>query len=78
MAAPRCTRVAKVMLEHAETLSHAVKRNGSVQYVIRAGSGELGKARAPCSAHVHRTLLIRYSGSSPTVVQDDEYTAGPN
>ena len=42
MDAPRCTRVAEVVLHDRDTLSHAVKRNGSVQYVIWAGSSELG------------------------------------
>ena len=75
MAAPRCTRVAKVMLQHAETLSRAVKRNGAVQYTwSRPAPVSLAK-------HVHLALHMcttRYSRSSPTVVQDDEYTAGPN
>ena len=42
MDAPRCTGVAEVVLHDHETLSHAVKRDGSVQYVVRAGSSELG------------------------------------
>ena len=54
MAAPRCTTVAEVMLNDGETLSCAEKRNGSGQYVIRAGSGELGEACAACSAVVHQ------------------------
>ena len=54
MAAPRCTTVAEVMLNDRETLSYAEKRNGSGQYVIRAGPGELGEACAARSAVVHQ------------------------
>ena len=54
MAAPRCTTVAEVMLNERETLSCAEKRDGSGQYVIRAGSGELGEARAARSSVVHQ------------------------
>ena len=42
MHAPRCTGVAEMMLHDRETLSREVKRNGTVQYVVRAGSSELG------------------------------------
>ena len=56
MAAPRCTMLAEVMLHDRETLSHAEKRNGSDQWVVRAGSAELGEARAACSAQVHHSL----------------------
>ena len=54
MAAPRCTTVAEVMLNERETLSCAEKRDGSGQYVIRAGSGELGEACAARFAVVHQ------------------------
>ena len=57
MHAPRCTGVAEMVLHDRDTLSHEVKRNGTVQYVVRAGSAELGEARAACSAQVHHTLL---------------------
>ena len=56
MAAPRCTMLAEVMLHDPETLSHAEKRDGSDQWVVRSGSPELGEARAACSAHVHHSL----------------------
>ena len=56
MAAPRCTMLAEVMLHDPETLSHAEKRDGSHQWVVRAGSSKLGEGRAPCSAHVHHSL----------------------
>ena len=57
MAHPRCTRLAEVMLNDPETLSHAVKRDGTVQQVVRAGSGELGSACAACSAQVQHSLV---------------------
>ena len=47
MAAPRCTMLAEVMLHDRDTLSHAEKRDGTDQRVMRAGSAELGEA---CSA----------------------------
>ena len=56
VAHPRWTRLAEVMLHDRETLSHAEKRNGSDQWVVRAGSAELGEARAACSAQVHHSL----------------------
>ena len=56
MAAPRCTMLAEVMLHDRDTLSHAEKRDGSDQWVVRAGSPKLGEARAACSAHVHHSL----------------------
>ena len=49
MAAPRWTRLAEVMLHDRETLSHAEKRDGAVQYVVRTGPGKLGEACAACS-----------------------------
>ena len=57
MPAPRCTRQAEVMLNGRYTLSHAVKRDGIDQRVLRAGSTELGEAGAACSAQVHHSLL---------------------
>ena len=48
MAAPRWTMLAEVMLHDRDTLSHAEKRDGAVQYVVRAGSGEL--IGAACAA----------------------------
>ena len=57
VAHPRCTRLAEVMLNDPETLSHAVKRDGTVQQVVRAGSGELGSACAACSSQVHHSLV---------------------
>ena len=56
MAAPRWTMLAEVMLNDRETLSHAEKRDGSDQWVVRAGSSKLDEARAACSAHVHHSL----------------------
>ena len=56
MAAPRCTMLAEVMLHDRDTLSHAEKRDGSHQWTVRAGSPELGEARAACSAQVHHSL----------------------
>jgi len=56
MAAPRWTMLAEVMLHDRETLSHAEKRDGSHQWTVRAGSPELGEARAACSAQVHHSL----------------------
>ena len=44
LAAPRCTRVAEVMLRNRNTLSHAEKRDGSDEWVVRAGSSTLGAA----------------------------------
>ena len=57
MAAPRCTMLAEVMLHDRETLSHAEKRDGSDQQVVRAGSPELGSACAACSAQVQHSLV---------------------
>ena len=57
MAAPRWTMLAEVMLHDRETLSHAEKRDGSHQRTVRAGSPELGEARAACSAHVQHSLV---------------------
>ena len=48
--------LAEVMLHDRDTLSHAEKRDGSDQWVVRAGSPELGAACAACSAHVHHSL----------------------
>ena len=42
--APRYTMLAEVMLHDPETLSHAEKRDGSHQRVVRAGSSTLGAA----------------------------------
>ena len=42
MAAPRWTMLAEVMLHDRYTLSHAEKRDGSDQWVVRAGSPKLG------------------------------------
>ena len=56
MAAPRWTMLAEVMLHDRYTLSHAEKRDASDQRVVRAGSPELGEARAACSAQVHHSL----------------------
>ena len=38
MAHPRCTRLAEVMLSDPETLSHAEKRDGTDQQVVRKAS----------------------------------------
>ena len=57
MAAPRCTMLAEVMLHDRDTLSHAEKRDGSDQCMVRAGSRKLGEARAACSAHVQHSLV---------------------
>ena len=48
--------LAEVMLHDPETLSHAEKRDGSDQLVVRAGSPELGEARAACPAQVLHSL----------------------
>ena len=44
MAAPRCTMLAEVMLHDRDTLSHAEKRDGSDEWVVRAGFSTLGSA----------------------------------
>ena len=41
VAAPRSAGVAKVVLRSHKTLLHAVKRDGSVEQVLRADSPEL-------------------------------------
>ena len=46
----------EVMIHDRYTLSHAEKRDGSDQWVVRAGSPKLGEGRAACSAHVHHSL----------------------
>ena len=48
--------LAEVMLHDRETLSHAEKRDGSDQEVVRAGSPKLGGACAAGSAQVQHSL----------------------
>ena len=49
--------LAEVMLHDRDTLSHAEKRDGSDQWVVRAGSSKLGAACTRSFDVVHRTLL---------------------
>ena len=56
MAAPRWTMLAEVMLHDRYTLSHAEKRDGSHQWMIRAGSPKLSEACAAGSAQVQHSL----------------------
>ena len=78
MHAPRCTGVTEVMLHDRKTLCCAVKRNGTVQHTVRAGSGELNEEGLASSAQVHSSRLEVIADLSPTVVQDDDCGAGPS
>ena len=78
MHAPRCTGVTEVMLHDRKTLCCAVKRNGTVQHMVRAGSGELNEARLAISAQVHSSRLEVIADLSPTAVEDDDCGAGPS
>ena len=61
------------MLHDRDTLSHAEKRDGSDQWVVRAGSSKRGEARAACSAHVQHSLAKVVADR----VQDDDCGEGP-
>ena len=54
--APRCAGVAEVMLRNRNTLSHAERRDGSDEWVVRAGSSTLGAACTRSSDVVQHSL----------------------
>ena len=61
-----------MVIPDPETLSHAEKRDGSGQYVIRAGSGELGSACAANFSQVHHSLTTRYTDVDDTGEQHED------